>query len=992
MSVPTTNWFDSNANLIAGVLLLRAIDSSVGEFSLVAQVCSMFSVNFTASSGPLILLLNRIDPVSNRRLKATLVPLPVVDDKDPTKITPNVHSDLPTNGLWCFATEQTYETHVRLSYTITGADSLVTDAMGWIQDTFPGISPKSLHLPPVTATFTRRTTFPIQDITDQNLIKRSTAMSIAFDIPGFRLNLSVSENEYDLILLPKPGKSVVETITSAFDGLLDLDTSLLPSDEATRSDPFVSLFDHVYFWYLRILNDTTQPREQAIQWGVGLLAIWKPNNVVVVACLTYDSQSRTFVGRLMLEQDFEDTRDLRSPDWDPQLSPNSFLERENITPADIGHSLDLWAMLGFRTEDQPPIPHKLINAQVSFTRASAGNGSVFSFVADLVKEDHLPQNTGAPSGFSWTGAGLALTIVSPPTTSSTATKPSKTYAIDVYTTFTLSPREPDPVPAGQTPPPPIAPAFIALGLHYDTSQSGSSWLLRASAQNLSVALLRSFFDDGPASDGAMAVMSKINLRELDFLYTYRKNVASSFLITAVLTLGDLELDLSYQYVTASGDGSEKTATAVYLEENPDGGQLPKDKSQHKLKLDGTASMKFVASLRASTPQSTIASIAESIVPGAAASLPGWVGDIVVNPTTATGDSPPTAELEFSTKKDPNVPNGNNSVLTVWLSIAGFSLTFVQYKTADTANTKAILKRLIRISVDQIPLLKDIPLVGRLPQPFDNLEYMWVDDETDTPVGITRQELDTIKDQFPHDIPPLQTKQPQKVDTGSNSSGPATATGQSRGPGTDPNTVLLEAGHHFIVIRKGNVVLDHVFNTSRDETDKKTDGDKTDDKKVQNKTESASTNQVAKTKTPAKQQPTKGNVVAKVGPLSVSALTFDYKDGFLKVTIDASLELGPITFSVIGFEIKLDLSKVKLDHLAGIITDKLVSVSLHGIEVGVEQGGLSLKGVFLHEQTATTETYSGGITVGFNQWQVLAIGQYLIKSEENGKPGFRAVFV
>jgi hypothetical protein len=263
-------------------------------------------------------------------------------------------------------------------------------------------------------------------------------------------------------------------------------------------------------------------------------------------------------------------------------------------------------------------------------------------------------------------------------------------------------------------------------------------------------------------------------------------------------------------------------------------------------------------------------------------------------------------------------------------------------------------------------MKDIPLVGQLPQPFDSLEYLWVDDETPKPVGITRKELKAIAQQYPDDIPPFQVKQ---------------RTGEEK-----DDDIVLAAGHHFIVIAKSKVVLDHVFNTSRAET---RDPSKTEQPLPEGPHDGTPTTVV---KTPATPQPTKGSVETKAGPLSVSALTFEYKNGFLIVTVDATLTLGPIAFSVIGFEIKIELNKVKLDNLAGIITNHLISISLHGIGVGIEQGPLTLKGMFLHEETETVEKYSGGIAVGFKLWQILAIGQYSIKKPTSGNEGYRSVFV
>ncbi len=338
----------------------------------------------------------------------------------------------------------------------------------------------------------------------------------------------------------------------------------------------------------------------------------------------------------------------------------------------------------------------------------------------------------------------------------------------------------------------------------------------------------------------------------------------------------------------------------------------------------------------------------------------------------------------------NGETGNASVLTVWLNIAGFNMTFVQFKTTSQGNgasgkSAAGVKRILRISVDQIPLMKDIPLVGELPQPFDHLEYLWVEDDSTgvdpSFLGITREELDQIGKQYPKNIPAIQVQ---------DSKPPESA-------GTRPDLVL-QAGHHFMVVIKGKVVLDHVFHMAPTTP---SDGGKNKDKDASSAPKkeagaAAKANDKTGSNTdvkPAEAAPTKGNTNTKAGPLSISGLTFQFKNPSLFVTVDATLQLGPITFAVIGFTLEIELAKVKLDDLAAIVTQGLIHVSLHGIECGVSQGPLTLEGVFIHDVTTEMETYSGGIAVGFTAWQVLAVGQYAImKAKGPGDDGFRAVFV
>jgi hypothetical protein len=65
------------------------------------------------------------------------------------------------------------------------------------------------------------------------------------------------------------------------------------------------------------------------------------------------------------------------------------------------------------------------------------------------------------------------------------------------------------------------------------------------------------------------------------------------------------------------------------------------------------------------------------------------------------------------------------VFALEINIGPVSLILVQI----TKKKKDRPKRLLRILVDRIPLIPSIPLLGQLPQPFDFLEYMWVNQDS-----------------------------------------------------------------------------------------------------------------------------------------------------------------------------------------------------------------------------------------------------------------------
>jgi hypothetical protein len=357
-------------NISAAVLLVKPPEKPV-ELALIDELAPIFGIKVQGDfTTPLSDFLSQLDP--NKRLKATLVAQPTIDPKDSTKISWDVNSGIASNALWCSVNLDSYQAAIALSYTVTGADTLVNDALDWIASKFSDFKPNlKVKTPPVNITLTRLTTYPVQD-TQTSAPTRLTTLSFSFDISAFHLYLDLSSVGREIVLTPRDGKSIAELVSDAFGDEQNIDMTLLPNPEG--SDPFTSLFDKVHLWYIRILQDPTLPKRKQLQWGIGILAFWKPNGINIATSLTYDSQSQLFVGRLMFEQDFQDSIDVRLPTWDARFSPGPILVKEGLKPNDFGRSLDLWKLVGFNPNDQPPIPTKLQNVRSRGQSRSLGHG------------------------------------------------------------------------------------------------------------------------------------------------------------------------------------------------------------------------------------------------------------------------------------------------------------------------------------------------------------------------------------------------------------------------------------------------------------------------------------------------------------------------------------------------------------------------------------------------------------------------------------------
>lgn len=104
----------------------------------------------------------------------------------------------------------------------------------------------------------------------------------------------------------------------------------------------------------------------------------------------------------------------------------------------------------------------------------------------------------------------------------------------------------------------------------------------------------------------------------------------------------------------------------------------------------TTQWTFEAFLQVKDQTSTIASIANSIVPGKGDTLPYFVGSIVV---AAKGDP-----LHAPIKLIYTGMDTEGSIMAVWVNISPFNITFIQYRPpVTTSSSTPTVKRILRIS-------------------------------------------------------------------------------------------------------------------------------------------------------------------------------------------------------------------------------------------------------------------------------------------------------
>ncbi len=371
-------------------MLLLALDEST-PLKLVDEACVAFGFDRQKAS-PIKEFLDLIDPSSSIHVNVSQPPAWLLKDGKPDPafvLTRNVEDGrlLPTNGIWCVSGDDIYTVTTIVTFDLgTAVADVVDKALSWITSNFDNLAAKSpagtLDLLKITLTEKSQFVLDSAGSVKEDSVSRSTTFSISLDIPFFHLHIDLSETVRTLLLLPIADGGIVSMLKGAFNDIQNQNVNLDVMPKGTESDPngsdpFALFFNHFHLWHIRIQDDTTQPSGKRLQWGVGVIAIWKPKETVTIAvALTYDSKASTFAGRLLRGSDLPGATDLRSTSWDPRLDPSHVLASSLSDPplslddvkTLLGGGVDLFDLIGLSAASQPPIPHILTAAEVSFAR------------------------------------------------------------------------------------------------------------------------------------------------------------------------------------------------------------------------------------------------------------------------------------------------------------------------------------------------------------------------------------------------------------------------------------------------------------------------------------------------------------------------------------------------------------------------------------------------------------------------------------------------
>lgn len=512
-----------------------------------------------------------------------------------------------------------------------------------------------------------------------------------------------------------------------------------------------------------------------------------------------------------------------------------------------------------------------------------------------------------------------------------------TYDVSLSTQITLEAADPD------------ENAAFMVSIAYNTP----TWDLSASIEDLKMSALVSLFPD---TDGTtvMDIMDHFEINNLYMDYKYdTSGTGGSFNIQASLLLDIFILDFAFNWTKTPAEW-DIFAT---------------------LTLAPTVQTDLVSVLKAALKDPTIAGL-----------IPNFA-----NFTIDGGKS----SVELIVKKGTNpVDQTEAIVFALSLLIKGSSdepdirVSFVQTKTlaatsSGSGSATASIKRIIRISVNSIPwsAVPNIPMVGSLKQPFNEIDYAWVHDDgtgAATTLGLTRANIAYISDAvMDHDaslVPPVKDLV-----------APAKAV---------PGDILLPPGSHFLVIADDpslpggtGVVLDYLCQSPSDATNSSTTHSfMAVHSNARDFTALATTTRTPDPKTEPDGEAAMGKHTNTQGPLSISNVGLRYSNSVLSVLFDATVKLGPIEFSLLGFGIGIDLSTFNLRSLSGATP----VLSLQGLAAEYNEPPLVIAGIFENLSSPGIIKYVGGISVSFDPYDFLAVGAY--GEITNNGSTYKSVFI
>ncbi|KAH7320603.1 hypothetical protein B0I35DRAFT_351067, partial [Stachybotrys elegans] len=207
---------------------------------------------------------------------------------------------------------------------------------------------------------------------------------------------------------------------------------------------------------------------------------------------------------------------------------------------------------------------------------------------------------------------------------------------------------------------------------------------------------------------------------------------------------------------------------------------------------------------------------------------------------------------------------------------------------------------------------------------------------------------------------------------------------------DAKKVVIAAGSHLVIVAKKDgkpgVILDYLFGAKK--------------KAASGKIYESSNALVPYDAPPAKgkgpdasgsEKGVKAPYQVKLGPLSVGNIGLWFKEGMIGVTLDATLLMGTLGLSLLGFSIGVPFGGEY--SLAKPPPPSAIDWGLQGLIIGMDKPPLTIVGGFLRDTSdpKVEVMYTGGLIVGFKPWSFEAMGAYATMDGEK-RPTFTFSFI
>ncbi|CAL1698580.1 unnamed protein product [Somion occarium] len=502
---------------------------------------------------------------------------------------------------------------------------------------------------------------------------------------------------------------------------------------------------------------------------------------------------------------------------------------------------------------------------------------------------------------------------------------SKAFSFSIAATVNLHPPPPTADPAGR----PVPDCndgcgFLFASVDYEKAKG---WTLTGLLSDINFGDLLTFFHDDEQSQ-VRDILGVITIQSISLTYNYNTDgTPSNFDFVGDIVIAGIEFALKFSH---SGTGWEVKAA-----------------------LGASAGC-------------TLGDVLASICGEDAQSfeLPDFVADINLD-IPHDGDMPDNWEDSpiYLSCAQPSAP-GSGLIFVLQIKLGNLRFTFLQlsYPKPKSGGTAKKPKRVLMFSFTYVLPSLQIPVVGKLDNPIDGLQFLWVHDPNTTSPGLTRNEVDKINSTAFPSAPGLFFKETKAK--------PST---------TD---VVLAAGCHFMLLVNDSgtlmAALDYTFkkNTSTETavaSSKIAKADKPTPSTSSSDVSSGGVSSAAVHKT--------------VGPVSFANIGLQFKDEKLFIVFDATLALGPVGLSLLGFGIGAKIT-------ADFFTDFDVSnfaLQLRGLAAALDKPPILLAGMFEDLSTPTAELFAGGVAIGLNLYSFLALGSYGV-IEDDSKNSYKTFFV